>query len=302
MEEEMKGKIMLKGLLLGLLILTACQLPATNQPEPVVLPTNTATERVEISEIPTEDVGISSTNTLVPDTPEPSETAFPTPTETIAASETPTLETTPTSDMPTTPDPAEGRGGIFYNDPFDGSTGWGWTYIEDGVVRFVPEAEGVLVIFEEANQGWRISLGPDTVSIGDQVVEITTRAEVCRDQDEWGLLFRGMFTEENRFNGYLIKMNCTGQVRMEILEENMGSVLLDWTAVEGVETGSGSENSLMVWTEGKEFRIYVNQTFVATVEDTTYDNGQYGIFGQDRSTGDAQFLFLSMQVYAVTIE
>jgi hypothetical protein len=58
----------------------------------------------------------------------------------------------------------------------------------------------------------------------------------------------------------------------------------------------------MVWVSGGEFRIYVNDSFVASVVDSTYDSGQFGIFGQDRTTGTAKFLFMSLRVNEVKVE
>ena len=298
----MKCTVPLTITLAALFFLTACQLVINDQPEVIVVPTDTATVAIAILESPTEEVDIIATETAIPATPVPSETSSTTPTETQLASETPTPEFTPTDEIPATPDPNEGLGGIYFDESFNGSSGWGWTYVEEGIVRFGLESGGVLAVFEEANQGWRISLGPDTLTIGDQRVQITARAEVCGDLDEWGLLFRGTFTEENRFNGYLFKMSCSGLVRLEKLEDNQSSILLDWVSAEGIKNGPGSENTLMVWVVKDEFRLYVNETFVASVVDSTYDSGQYGIFGQDRTNGDAQFLFLAMRVYEVMVE
>jgi len=97
-------------------------------------------------------------------------------------------------------------------------------------------------------------------------------------------------------------VNCAGQVRVERLKDNQSSVLLGWMPVEGVETGAGSENTLMVWAVGDEMRFYVNGSYVNTVIDDTYESGEYGIFAQDRTNGNAEFLFIAMRVYEVDVE
>jgi hypothetical protein len=225
---------------------------------------------------------------------------LPTTSPTEQPAPTATLQFTPTNTVVATPDPNQGLGSLRFEDSFDGSSGWGWGYQEEGVVTFKRNNGTVLAKFETKNKGWRISLGPDPFAAGDQRVELTARAEACGQQDEWGLLFRGTFTKNSQFNGYLFKLNCTGQVKVELLEDNQSTSLMGWTSVPDVETGPGSENTLMVWAGKDELRFYVNGTYAGSVIESTYPSGQYGIYVQDRTNGNAQFRFINLQVYAVT--
>jgi hypothetical protein len=224
--------------------------------------------------------------------PTPSPTEQPTPTATVQFS--------PTNTVVATPDPNQGLGSLRFEDSFDGSSGWGWGYQEEGVVTFKRDNSTVLAKFEVKNEGWRISLGPDAFTAGDQQVQLTARAEVCGQQDEWGLLFRGAYTTNDQFNGYLFELNCAGQVKVDRLENNQSTTLLGWTSVPGVETGAGGENTLMVWAGKDELRFYVNGIYVGSVTESTYPSGQYGIYVQDRTNGNAQFRFINLRVYAVT--
>jgi hypothetical protein len=225
---------------------------------------------------------------------------LPTPVPTEQPTQTATLQFTPTNTVVATPDPNQGLGSLRFEDSFDGSSGWGWGYQEEGVVTFKRDNGTVLAKFDVKNEGWRISLGPDAFTAGDQQVQLTARAEVCGQQDEWGLLFRGAYTTNDQFNGYIFKLNCAGQVKVDRLENNQSTTLLGWTSVPGVETGAGSENALMVWAGKDELRFYVNGIYVGSVTESTYPSGQYGIYVQDRTNGNAQFRFINLRVYAVT--
>lgn len=278
-------------------MMTACQLSASNKPGTKATVTSPPILETEIPQVPTEESDTISTETYNPPTAEPTETSTSSPTATDIPTETPTPDFTPTETVPATPDPDENLGGIRFEEKFDGGSGWGWTYIEEGVVTFGIDSGGVLATFQDSNQGWRISLGPDNFSAGDQRAQLTVRALICGDQDEWGFLFRSAFTEDEKFNGYIFKLNCAGQVRVEKLVENQSSVLLGWVPVEGVKTGAGGENTLMIWALGEEMRFYVNDVYVDTLIDSTYQSGEYGIFAQDKTNGNAEFLFIAMRVY-----
>jgi hypothetical protein len=300
----MKKLLPLSFILAILVIGTACQ-AGSSQPD--VVPTLTFTVLADTStpEAPGAEPDAPAAEVEDTPAPEPTETLTETPTETPTdtpePTETPNTEITPTETIPATPDPNQGLGGLRYEDRFDGSSGWGWGYFEDAVT-FSLDAGGVLAAFQEANQGWRISLGPDGVIVGNQQVLLKALPEVCSEKDEFGLLYRGTFTENNQFNGYVFKLNCAGQAKVDRLEDNDGTTLLGWTAVEGLDAVAGSEITFLVWAGGEEMRFYVNDTYVGAVSDSTYKSGQYGIFAQDRTNGNALFLFTSLQVFDVTPE
>lgn len=299
----MRKMIFFTLLLMITISIAGCQLPARDQEQPTASEPPPSLMETDTPQASTGD-GEVSTETSFPPTESATETLTATPTETQTPTETttPTPEYTATETVPPTPDPDEGLGDIRFEDRFDGGSGWGWTYIEEGVVSFGLDSGGVLADFKDSNQGWRVSLGPDTFSAGNQRVHLTAKALSCGEQDEWGLLYRSEFTDENKFNGYIYKINCAGQIRVEKLEDNQSSVLLGWVPAEGAETGDGSENTLMIWTFGEEMRFYVNGNYIDTVIDPTYSSGEYGIYAQDRTDGEAEFLFTSFRVYHVDVE
>jgi hypothetical protein len=217
------------------------------------------------------------------------------PTSTATPAPTSTATSAPTS----TPDPNQGVGAILFEDRFDGSSGWYWEYSESGVLEFTLEGGSVVARSEGKNKGWRISLGPDYFAAGDQQVQLTVSTETCGDQDEWGLLFRGTFTSNSKFNGYVFKLNCAGQARVERLGNSKSTPLLDWTAAPAANTGTGNENTLLVWAGKNELRFYVNGGFVGSVTDSAYPSGNYGLYVNDRTNGNAQFRFTSLRVFEV---
>jgi hypothetical protein len=221
--------------------------------------------------------------------------AVPTPQPTAIPTTTPTTAPVAFS----TPDPNQNLGDLRFEDRFDGSNGWLWGYIEEGVVSFTQDNGAVLARLEAADKGWRISLGPDAFTAGDQQVQLTARSEICADQDEWGLLFRGALNSNDKFDGYVVKLNCAGQVSVDRLTNNKSASLLGWTIAEAAKAGAGVENTLLVWADTSELRIYVNGAYVVTIQDTTYPSGEYGLFVNDRTHGNAQFRFTDLRVFDI---
>jgi hypothetical protein len=297
----MKNTKILGFFLLFAAALAACQMSASKKPTvfPFASPTHIAGSPTfapyTISPAP-------SSPTPQPPTSTPEILISPTQTVPATSTITPPEATTtsaPAPATPATPDPNQNLGGLRFEERFDGNSGWLWGYTETGVVSFALDNGSVLARLEGANQGWRISMGPDIFTAGNQQVQFTGRAEACGEKDEWGFLFRGALTTNSKFNGYVIKLNCAGQVSVDLLVSNKSTPLLNWTAVAAANPGAGKNNTLLVWAAKSELRIYVNGIYIVTINDSTYPSGEYGLYVNDRTNGNAQFRFTDLRVFDV---
>ena len=285
-------------------VLAACQMPASKPKTPFPLPSATQGP-VTPTFAPYTISPVPDTATSVPDTatPEPPtatmEVLITEETQVTQPTVTPTLVPATEPVVESTPDPNQDLGDLRFQEQFDGSSGWLWGYVEEGVVSFTSDNGSVLAKLEASGKGWRISLGPDTFTAGDQQVQLTARSEVCGAQDEWGLMFRGALNANDKFDGYVVKLNCTGQVSVDRLTNNKSTSLMGWTNVATAQPGAGTQNTLLVWAKGSEQRIYVNGSYVATIQDSTYTSGEYGLYVYDRTNGNAQFRFTDLQVFDI---
>jgi hypothetical protein len=261
----------------GAVMLAACQLnPATNPP-----PTMTAPAPTETSIPPSATPVIPATVTLPPatatSTPEPTATATPAATA--------------------TPDPNLGVGATIYEDKFDCAR-WCWFY-EDDAVSFSLANNQLNAVMKRGDAGWRISSGPDFVTVGDQQLRVTARTNLCYERDEYGVFFRGVLDSNNNFSGYLFKLSCNGQVRVELLQESQSSVLVDWVSASAVVPGAPAENTLMVWAAKEQFHFYVNDKYVASLSDKTFAEGGFGLYLRDRTNGGASVSFAALTLKEV---
>jgi hypothetical protein len=271
------------GAVVTLSLLAACQLsPATTPP-----PTSTEAPAPATPVPPTETPVVPASVTPAPSptsTPEPTATASPTPNATA------------------TPDPNLGVGATIYEDKFDGAR-WGWNFSDD-VVTFALADGQLNAVMKRSDSGWRIDNGPDFVTAGDQQTRLTARTNLCYDNDEYGLMFRTITkTDSNntRFDGYLFKLNCAGQARVEVFKDSQISVLMDWTASPAIQKGAPAENTLMVWAAKDQFHVYVNDKHVGSLTDPSFAEGVFGVYLRDRTNGGLSVSFSNLVVKEVKL-
>lgn len=284
----MKGRINMKRILITLLfgavLLSACTLGQTQPPSPTppTLPPVTPTEAV-----PT-------------DTPAPATETAPPPTATETATPTETDSPTPTTES--TPDPERGVGEVVFEERFEGATGWNWGFIEDDVVSFQRDGDQLTATMFESGSGWRATIGPPGIVIGDQQTRLTIGTESCANGDEYGLIFRSAFDEdESTFDGYVFAINCAGQVQVSELDDSQRTVLLNWQPSGAINAGAPTDNTLLIWAADEEFNFYVNDEYIGTVSDDRYSQGGYGLYLWDRSGGGASVVYDDLIVREVEL-
>jgi hypothetical protein len=243
---------------------------------------------------PTPGLATPFTATPPPASAAPSSTA-PAP----AATSTPETPSAETPAGAPTPDPGLGVGDVLYADPLDGSTGWGWKF-EDAAAMFSVGGGQLNAVMKQANVGPRFSLRGD-LNFGDQQLSATARANLCYERDEYGVMFRFVHTASNNYNGYIFKLNCGGAARVELLRDEQITVLVDWTPSAAIVAGAPAENKLLVWMAKDEFRFYVNDRYLFSLNDPTYAEGFCGFYIRDRTNGGESVSFDDLAVREVRL-
>jgi hypothetical protein len=260
------------GLAAFCLLLAACQINPTPTPPPTAAPQFTAT------------------------LPAPSVTPPPAPpTATLAPVATPTPAATATA----TADPNFGVGDVVYEDKMDFSSGWGWSF-QDAAATFSMAGGQLNAVMQQPNVGPRFSMRDD-LRVGDQQLRVTARTNLCYERDEYGLMFRFQLTTSQNYNGYIFKLNCGGQARVELLRDEQITVLVDWTPSPAIVPGAPAENQLMVWVAQDQFHFYANDQYLFSLKDATYAEGLYGFYIRDRTNGGESVSFDDLVAKAVKL-
>jgi hypothetical protein len=254
--------------------------------------------------------GPAPTATPAPTTPPaltvsiPTATAPPAPSATPGATATPSLTpaeaTPPSPTAPPTPDPNLGVGDIVYEDHFDGTSGWNWTFVEEGVVTFSIAGSRLNAVMTQGNVGLRYTIRPD-ISVGDQQLSVTAITNLCYERDEYGVLFRGVTDSNNNDHMYVFKLNCGGSARVERVHNLQATPAVDWTASPAIVSGAPAENRMMVWMADDQLHFYVNDKYLFSARDATFAEGFYGFYIRDRTNGGASVSYMDLVARAVTL-
>ena len=269
------------GLVVAILALAACQ----SRAQPTVAPTQifpTGTAALPAAPSATLPPLIA---TVTPAPPTATPTGFPTATATV----------------PPTPDPNEGVGDVVFADRLDGAGGWLWTF-EDDAATFGVSPEGKQLDASAKRSGtWRFSSSPDTVKVGDQQIRVSAHTNVCADSDEYALLFRGAVDAEGIYTFYAFKIRCNGTARLERLQGDNVTILVDWTSSPAIKPGAGADNTVTVWAHKDQMRFYVNDQFLFSAQDATLVEGFYGFLLYDHTNGNMSVSWKGLEARSVTL-
>jgi hypothetical protein len=182
----------------------------------------------------------------------------------------PTIIITPTADM------RSGIGDILLEDQFDDPTQWSLYSTDGGSIAF-GKNEITIVISKEREYFFSVRKRGE---FDDFYVEITASPNMCREEDEYGMLLRASPNEDY----YRFSLSCDGRVRLDRIYQSQASSPQPWIASGAVPPGAPSKSRLGVWAVGDEMRFFVNDEYQFTASDPLLGIGRIGIFA--RSTSD----------------
>jgi hypothetical protein len=124
--------------------------------------------------------------------------------------------------------------------------------------------------------------------------EATATISLCRDKDQYGMVFRAAGEDYYRFT-----VNCNGQIRLG--RGNSGSIwpLLDWQPSGDAPSGAPAQVSIGIWSMGSEMRFYLDDRYQFTVSDSALHSGTLGFFAYANGTTPVAVSFSDLKVYSV---
>ena len=221
------------------------------------------------------------------ETPMPTETATATPTIVwFPPSATATQLSVPT--YTETPDMSPGIGKITLEDHFSDDSLWD-VAVSDNASASISQNRLTLV----AKSGFYLASMRRELPLSDFYAEITARPSLCRGEDNYGLVVRGVGSSFYRFvlacNGMIRAERITGGTRLA-LQEPLPS---------GDAPGAPGEVRIGIWAVQNEMRLFLNDRYQFSVVDPSFPTGAFGVFV--RSTGETPVTvtFSDLAVYEV---
>lgn len=265
-------KSIIVSFLLITLLLTGCNMPSGEQPEPSGTPDIVATEVQEmLTKIPTATnppVSADATNTPTAPTLAPTSTLVPTFTPLPSLTVVPAL--TATSDPG---DPASSLGNPTWTDKLDTAKNF---YLYDNENNEIKVSDGGLVLINLTGIGWHGWTLTYAQSASDFYLQGLFKTEGCGGSDLYGLVFRA--NKENA--GYFFGVTCDGQYNLfaRDFDNNVVTEIREPAYNTAILTGSGQINRLGVLTSGDKISLYANGTLLEEINDGTYNQGYFGPF------------------------
>jgi hypothetical protein len=212
--------------------------------------------------------------------PIPSDTPAPTasPTETIVWFP-PTVTYTPfaTREVQPTPDMRPALGETVLVDDFSERDVWPVSRSSAGSAAY---GRGELTLAISSPRGMVMSLRPQP-AFSDFYLEVDVFPSLCRAADVYGLMLRA----ESNENYYRLLVNCSGQMRMERVQNSRAVPLQDWTTGGQGVFGALVKVRLGVWGLKDELRVFANDVYQFSVRDPVMRSGKIGVLA--RAAGDS---------------
>ncbi|HEX8993006.1 MAG TPA: hypothetical protein VF784_15095 [Anaerolineales bacterium] len=221
--------------------------------------------------------------------PIPATATQPSPTPTIVwfpASATPTAQFLPTPGP--TPERKPGVGQLVLADDFSSAKPWG---SEDSSVDV--SRHHLTLAAQPGVNAFRLRQGPTLTSF---FAEITAEPSLCRDGDQYGLLFRA--PSASGYYAYAVACNGTslaGRMRL-----GRWFPLHDPVRSADVPLGAPGQVRLGVWASGTEMHFFLNGHYQFGISDPTLKSGAIGVFAQAVAGTPVTVTFSDLSIYDVT--
>jgi hypothetical protein len=131
--------------------------------------------------------------------------------------------------------------------------------------------------------------------LDDFYLEITASPNLCRDEDEYGLLLR----VSPSLDFYRFSLSCNGQARLDKYFQGVASSPQPWVISGAIPPGAPSSSRLAVWAKGKELSFFVNGEHLFTIQDPSLNSGSLGVFIRSGGENDLTVSFSDLVIRQV---
>ena len=224
--------------------------------------------------------------------PSPPPTLTPSPTATIVwfpPTATPTLA--PTQVLTPTLDLRPAIGNLIFEDHFEKGSDWSLAQTDSTSIA-LGKNEITLAIAQPKLYLYTLRQTPQLAAF---YLELTAWPNLCRGEDEYGLLFR--VTPQLDF--YRLALTCNGQLRFDRFYQGKASVPFPKTYSGAVPPGAPSSVPIAIWASQKEITVFINDQFQFTLQESVIPAGALGLFARSVSSAAVTVNFSDLRVYEI---
>jgi hypothetical protein len=250
-------------LAISFISLPACSLVA---PQPTLTPTRTET--------PTQT-----------ETPTPTIDWFPrTATPTLPAFSSPTIQ-------PPFEDTRTGISDLLISDDFSDERLWQTRQSPAGNIAFGTQNLTLAIARAETS----LTSRSEHILPEDFYLEITVQPSLCEPEDQIGVIF----WQQSEDDFYRLLVDCAGQVRLEVVQKGVTTVLQNWVTGPGIQPGAPYSNRLGMWVSRGMFHLYVNDAFQFEQRVASHRQGNLGVYARTVSSSAMTVRFSDLEIFRV---
>jgi hypothetical protein len=222
-------------------------------------------------------------------------TETPAPTE--IAPQTPTIVWFPPSATPTrlavltytgTPEMSPGIGKVTLRDNFSDDSVWDIATSEAGSAA-INRNKLTLVV----QPGYYLASMRRELPLSDFYAEITARPSLCRGEDNYGIIIRGVGSSFYRF-----LLSCNGQVHAERISGGT-KLMIQEPVPSGDAPGAPGEVQIGIWAVGNDMRLFLNGRYQFSVIEPMFPSGALGVFVRSNGDTPVTITFSDLKIYEV---
>ncbi len=220
-----------------------------------------------------------------------------TPTPTVTATPTATIVWFPPSATATqllvptytgTPEMSPGIGARIVRDNFTADSPWDTAQADNASAAISMNLLSLAV-----QPGYYLSSMRRELPLSDFYAEITARPSLCRGDDNYGIIVRGVGSSFYRF-----VLSCDGEVRAERISGGTRLPIYDPVPSGDVARPPG-EVRIGIWADGEEMRLFLNDRYQFSVRDPKFPIGAFGVFVRSNSNEPVSVTFSDFKAYDV---
>lgn len=124
--------------------------------------------------------------------------------------------------------------------------------------------------------------------------EITAHTNLCRADDNYGILVRAQGSSFYRF-----VLSCNGLVHVERIKNGTKLIIYEAVPSGDVPLGAPGQVKIGMWAVGKEMRLFLNDRFQFSIVDNSFPSGGFGVFARSQGETPVTVTFSDLIVYDV---
>jgi hypothetical protein len=181
-----------------------------------------------------------------------------------------------------------GIGSVTLRDNFTNETVWDIASADSGSAAINSNRLTLAV-----QPGYYLASMRRELPLSDFYAEITARPSLCRGEDNYGVVVRGVGSSFYRF-----VLTCNRQIRAERITGGTRLPIQE-PVPSGDAPGAPGEVRIGIWAAGSEMRLFLNGRFQFSVTDPSFPIGAFGVFVRSTADTPVTVSFSELAVYEV---